>query len=424
MVASIIICIVIVIVIGLIIFIVVKDKKDRKNVEETSLVVKKINELNSKFPKIDPNYKHDFVERVNFQTRKSAVNFNPTPTFTKNKAELKRIASIRINNSNLYNEYKRLFNETLNNVKTDESIINSANLKVKTYRKIENEIVKALFKRVNDNKEITFQVYSHYVSPQGRSTYNSRIYTYAEKDFSSDVIPKKINIDYLPYIENRKEEKPKIVEVERKEEIIKEEKIEVKEINQELKEEIKEVKPVTDIEINDVNYHLENNIAKIKNINKNSKNINIPTFIQANGMKYYIKSINNNIFTNNKNIETISIEDGIEEIKDSAFKNCSSLTSVTLPSTLKVINKKTFSGCVKLKEIRISSSVESIEEEAFSLCSNLSDVYIPSSVKYIGPSVFWYSTKVKIHIQSGCDISHFDADWNVDNNEVIFEAFN
>lgn len=397
-----------VILVGIIILIIVKNRKNRVIVETTSPVIKKIHELNSKFPEINTNYNHNIVERVDFTTRRSAVNFDPSKTFSMRKPELRRIATTRINNAYLYGEYKKLFLETIKNVKTDDDIINSVNLKPNKYRKIESKIVIKLFKIKIDNEKITFQVYSHYVSPQGRSTYNSAWFKYSENDFAYDITPRKIFIDYVPYIDKNKEE------------------INSKTVSKVTgqKDNIQEENKALIIKINDISYQIEDNIAEIIEVNKDIKNIKIPAFIQVENSNYPVKSIKSNIFTNNKNIEIVSIEDGIEIIDSSAFKNCYSLINVTLPSTLKEIHTKTFSGCVKMQKIIIPSSVTHIEEEAFSLCSNLIDIYIPSSVKYIGPSAFWYSIKAKIHMQSGCDISQFDPDWNVDNNEVIFEKFN
>lgn len=129
----------------------------------------------------------------------------------------------------------------------------------------------------------------------------------------------------------------------------------------------------------------------------------------------------NNIFLGNKTIKSLTISEGIECVEDSMFKNCTSLESIQFPSSLKIIKKKALSGCLKLKTVTIPRNVESIEEEAFSLCSSLNDIYLFASIKNVGPSIFWYSNKAKIHILSGNDISHFDPEWNVDENEVIFE---
>ena len=56
------------------------------------------------------------------------------------------------------------------------------------------------------------------------------------------------------------------------------------------------------------------------------------------------------------------------------FRNCSSLTSVTIPSGVRSIRSNTFDGCSSLTEITIPSGVTSIGYDAFSGCSKLTDV--------------------------------------------------
>ena len=72
-----------------------------------------------------------------------------------------------------------------------------------------------------------------------------------------------------------------------------------------------------------------------------------------------------------------------------AFKNCSSLTSVNIPSSVTIIWDEAFYGCSSLTSIKIPSSVTSIWDRSFYNCSSLSSVNIPSSVTHIGGNVFF-----------------------------------
>jgi len=72
-----------------------------------------------------------------------------------------------------------------------------------------------------------------------------------------------------------------------------------------------------------------------------------------------------------------------------AFNGCSSLTSVTIPSSVTSIGELAFSHCSSLTSVTIPSSVISIGPGAFRYCSNLTNVTIPSSVTSIGRSAFW-----------------------------------
>ena len=71
-----------------------------------------------------------------------------------------------------------------------------------------------------------------------------------------------------------------------------------------------------------------------------------------------------------------------------AFRYCSGLTSVSLPSTVTLIGSNAFSNCTGLTTINIPDSVTSIEDDAFEYCSNLQSIVIPDAVTHIGIEAF------------------------------------
>ena len=72
----------------------------------------------------------------------------------------------------------------------------------------------------------------------------------------------------------------------------------------------------------------------------------------------------------------------------SAFTNCSSLTSITIPSSVTSIGLYAFQDCSSLTSITIPNSVTSIKEAAFYNCSDLTSITIPNSVTSIGGDAF------------------------------------
>ena len=76
-------------------------------------------------------------------------------------------------------------------------------------------------------------------------------------------------------------------------------------------------------------------------------------------------------------------------IGDSAFRGCSGLTSVTIPSSVTSIGSYAFYKCSSLTSVKIPSSVTSIGDYAFSVCSRLTSVTMPSSVTSIGDWAFY-----------------------------------
>ena len=62
------------------------------------------------------------------------------------------------------------------------------------------------------------------------------------------------------------------------------------------------------------------------------------------------------------------------------FRNCSNITSVTIPNSVTSIGKYAFASCRNLTSITIPNSVVSIGESAFKECISLSSISLPNSI--------------------------------------------
>ncbi len=88
-------------------------------------------------------------------------------------------------------------------------------------------------------------------------------------------------------------------------------------------------------------------------------------------------------------IVSVTFEKGSTcESIDSAFRGCSSLTSVTIPDSVTSIGDFAFKDCTSLTSVTIGNSVTSIGDFAFQDCSSLTSVTIPDSVASIGSYAF------------------------------------
>ena len=88
----------------------------------------------------------------------------------------------------------------------------------------------------------------------------------------------------------------------------------------------------------------------------------------------------NHIVIDGKKCEgDVIIPDGVTAIGQTAFGNCSSLTSVEIPESVTSIWYGAFWGCSSLTSIVIPESVTSIRDEAFYGCSSLALVVSPDS---------------------------------------------
>ena len=77
----------------------------------------------------------------------------------------------------------------------------------------------------------------------------------------------------------------------------------------------------------------------------------------------------------------------IIKIEDSAFSECSSLTSITIPNSVKSIGYSPFNGC-GFTSVTIPDSVTEIGYAAFYACRSLTNVTIGNSVTTIGGWAF------------------------------------
>ena len=83
-----------------------------------------------------------------------------------------------------------------------------------------------------------------------------------------------------------------------------------------------------------------------------------------------------------------TIKENTYLIAEWAFRDCTSLTSVTIPNSIKIIGDGAFSGCKSLTSVTIPNSVTEIGSNAFEGCSALASVTIPNSVTEIGNYIF------------------------------------
>ena len=119
-------------------------------------------------------------------------------------------------------------------------------------------------------------------------------------------------------------------------------------------------------------------------------------------------------------LTSLTLPSSLQSIGDSAFWGCNSLTSLTLPSSLQSIGGGAFIGCTSLRsvicnqfykvigqmllssdgtqviaywgensEVTIPEGVQSIGDSAFSYCKSLSSLTLPSSLQSIGDRAFF-----------------------------------
>lgn len=87
-------------------------------------------------------------------------------------------------------------------------------------------------------------------------------------------------------------------------------------------------------------------------------------------------------------VGTIEFNGNVTSIGESAFFECSNLTSINIPNSVTTIGESAFYNCYNLTSITIPNSVTSIGGWAFQGCGNLTSITIPNSVTSIGSWAF------------------------------------
>ena len=89
-------------------------------------------------------------------------------------------------------------------------------------------------------------------------------------------------------------------------------------------------------------------------------------------------------------LTSLIIPSSVTSIGTYSIADCTSLTSVSIPSSLQIISHGAFGGCSNLTSVTFPEGVTGIGENAFGHCFGLTSVIFPSSVTSIGDYAFRY----------------------------------
>jgi hypothetical protein len=138
--------------------------------------------------------------------------------------------------------------------------------------------------------------------------------------------------------------------------------------------------------IDDPNNQNQKCVTIIKCLSNKSK-ITIPDkvgFPTSNGnnstTEYKVKSISSCAFKDCENLKRVKFDkkENIKIIGESAFENCISMTSFTIPPCIKEISSKCFYKCISLKKLKYfdqaKPNLDAIQESAFENCYKLHSI--------------------------------------------------
>ena len=119
--------------------------------------------------------------------------------------------------------------------------------------------------------------------------------------------------------------------------------------------------------------------------------VKIPDTIQVNGIVCKVTGIAANAFKNNTSLKTVTIGKNITVIGANAFYGCKNLSKIYGGSRIANIGYKAFFNCGNLSSITISGTVRSIGKLAFYNCKKLRTIVIKStalSSRNVGTKAF------------------------------------
>ena len=119
-----------------------------------------------------------------------------------------------------------------------------------------------------------------------------------------------------------------------------------------------------------------------------SGDIEIPRKVMYQSKTYTVTAIGNEAFRNCSSLTSVTIPNSVTSIGSYAFEGCYRLSSVSIPNSVTSIGAYVFEGCSSLTSVTIPNSVTSIGYCAFRSCSSLTSVTIPNSVTSIGGWAF------------------------------------
>ena len=101
-------------------------------------------------------------------------------------------------------------------------------------------------------------------------------------------------------------------------------------------------------------------------------------------------------FASMPDLKRVTLEEGLVlGAVDDMFKNCTSLSSITMPNSIATIPSHMLEGCTSLTSVTIPDSVIKIDMYAFQGCTNITNVNIPSNISIIDGSAFQNCSSLK-----------------------------
>lgn len=145
-------------------------------------------------------------------------------------------------------------------------------------------------------------------------------------------------------------------------------------------------KELSTIKVNSANPYLATDGKAIFNKDKTVLYTAIP--LTSYNVPSTVRELKHHAFSNQKDITSITLPEGLVNIGSNAFDFCSKLEQLVIPSTVDSIGESAFSNCKSLQLIKLPERLTLLNYNLFNGCEQLSDIQIPSNVTTIKSHAF------------------------------------
>ena len=98
-----------------------------------------------------------------------------------------------------------------------------------------------------------------------------------------------------------------------------------------------------------------------------------------------VTAIGTGAFRNLTTLESVTLpEKGLTKIGEAAFYGCTSLKEIEIPETIYTVWLYTFKNCTALEKVKFPKSLIKVDQGAFENCTSLPYIYFPTNVEIIG----------------------------------------
>lgn len=159
----------------------------------------------------------------------------------------------------------------------------------------------------------------------------------------------------------------------------------------------------------DFTYLVEDDHVVIGQYTGSATKVTVPATIGG----YPVTTLSRYAFDQNGIVEEIILPEGLTTIQNgdvdtvwygrftSAFHQCTSLRSISLPSTLRSIGNYSFNGCTSLQEVTLNKELTELGINVFENCTSLSRLTLPDNLAYFNTNCISGTAITTLHLPAG-----------------------